>query len=51
MRELIGGYRYELRRGDVRIAIEEARIEQQAISVRRCDSVGCPNHPSPGHRR
>ena len=44
MRELTGAYRYELRRRDVRIAIEEARIEQHAISVRRRDSDGRTLH-------
>jgi hypothetical protein len=44
MRDLIGIYRYELRRGDVRIAIEEARVEPHAISVHRCDSDGRTLH-------
>jgi hypothetical protein len=44
MRELVGVYRYELRRGDVEIAIEEARIERRAISVRRRDSDGRTLH-------
>ncbi len=38
MRELAGNYRYEVRRGDVTLAIETARIGAQSISAHRRDS-------------
>ena len=38
MRGLAGNYRYEIRRGDVVMAVEEARVDDRALTVTRRDS-------------